>query len=72
MHLTPGAGALVNNVAADGPAFKRELAPGDVISAVAGHPCTTRTTSSRDHRAARSANPCQLGIVRGGQRYGAM
>jgi serine protease Do len=71
LHLVPGAGALVNNVASDGPAFKANLRPGDVIAAVAGHPLhdghdLIRETISRD-----VGQSVQLEIIRGGQHYGA-
>ncbi len=71
MHLTPGTGALVNNVSADGPAFRSNLRAGDVIAAVAGHPLhdahdLTRETISRE---VGQATP--LEIIRGGQHYGA-
>src|SRR4029077_4244544 len=37
MHLSSDAGALVDNVASDGPAFKANVRPGDVIATVGGH-----------------------------------
>jgi serine protease Do len=71
MHLSPGAGALVNNVAADGPSYKANVRTGDVIVNVGAHAVRdghdlVRETISRD-----VGQPVQLEIVRGGQHYAA-
>jgi serine protease Do len=71
MRLAPEAGALVNNVAADGPAFKANLRPGDVIAAVAGHPVHDGHDLVRETIAREVGQPVDLEIVRGGQHYGA-
>jgi Do/DeqQ family serine protease len=71
MHLTPGAGALVNNVAADGPAFKANLRPGDVIAAVAGHPLHDAHDLIRETIAREVGQSVPLEIIRSGSRYGA-
>jgi serine protease Do len=71
MRLSPGAGALVNNVAADGPSYKANVRTGDVIVTVGAHAVRdghdlVRETISRD-----VGQPVQLEIVRGGQHYAA-
>ena len=71
MHLTPGAGALVNNVAPDGPAFKANLRAGDVIAAVAGHPLHDAHDLIRETIAREVGQAVPLEIIRTGQRYGA-
>jgi serine protease Do len=71
MHLTPGAGALVNNVAADGPAFKANLRAGDVIAAVAGHPLHDAHDLIRETIAREVGQSVPLEIIRGSNRYGA-
>jgi serine protease Do len=71
MHLTPGAGALVNNVAADGPAFKANLRAGDVIAVVAGHPLHDAHDLIRETIAREVGQSVPLEIIRGGQHYGA-
>jgi serine protease Do len=70
MHLTPGAGALVNNVAPDGPAFKANLRAGDVIAVVAGHPLHDAHDLIRETIAREVGQSVPLEIIRGGQRYG--
>ena len=71
MHLTPGAGALVNNVAPDGPAFKANLRAGDVIAAVAGHPLHDAHDLIRETIAREVGQSVPLEIIRSGSRYGA-
>jgi Do/DeqQ family serine protease len=70
MHLSPGAGALINNVASDGPAFRANLRPGDVIAAVGGHPVRDGHDLVRETIAHEIGQPVQLEIVRAGQHYG--
>lgn len=71
MHLTPGAGALVNNVATDGPAFKANLRAGDVIAVVAGHQLHDAHDLIRETIAREVGQAVPLEIIRGSQRYGA-
>jgi serine protease Do len=71
MKVTPGSGALVNNVAADGPAFKANIRPGDVIAGVAGHPVHDGHELVRETIAQQVGQAVQLEIVRAGSRYGA-
>jgi len=70
MHLSPGAGALVNNVAPDGPAFHSNIRPGDVVSQVAGHPVHDGHDLVRETIAQPIGQAIALEIIRGGQRYG--
>ena len=71
MHVTAGSGALVNNVSPEGPAFKANLRPGDLISSVAGHVVRDGHDLIRETLAHEIGQPLQLEIVRGGQHYGA-
>jgi serine protease Do len=71
MHLTPGAGALVNNVAAQGPAYRANLRAGDLIASVAGRPVHDGHDLIRETIAHEVGQPVQLEIVRAGQHYGA-
>jgi len=71
MKLAPDSGALVNNVAADGPAYKANVRPGDVIAAVAGHTIHDGHDLIRETIAREVGQPVDLEIVRGGQHYGA-
>jgi serine protease Do len=70
MHLAPGSGALVNNVAAEGPAFRANIRPGDVVSSVAGRPVRDGHDLVRETIAQPVGQAVQLEIVRAGQRYG--
>jgi Do/DeqQ family serine protease len=71
MHLTPDTGALVNNVAADGPAYKANLRPGDVISSVGGRVVHDGHDLVRETIAHEVGQSVQLEIIRAGQHYGA-
>ncbi len=71
MHLPPGTGALVNNVTSDGPAYRANIRPGDVISSLGGHPVRDGTDLVREAISHDVGQPVQLEIVRGGQHYGA-
>jgi S1-C subfamily serine protease len=71
MKLSPGAGTLVNNVANDGPAFRANVRPGDVIASVGGHPVHDGRDLIRETLTHEVGQPVQLEIVRSGQRYGA-
>jgi Do/DeqQ family serine protease len=71
LQLNPGAGALVNNVAADGPAFRANVRPGDVIASVGGHPIHDGHDLVRETMAHEVGQPLTLEIVRGGKHYGA-
>ncbi len=66
-----GAGALVNNVAADGPAFKANIRPGDVVAVVGGHPVHDAHDLVRETLAEEPGQPLVLEIVRSGTRYAA-
>jgi Do/DeqQ family serine protease len=70
MRLTPGTGALVNNVANDGPAYRANLRPGDVIAAVGGHPVRDGHDLVRETLTHDVGQTIPLEIVRGGQHYG--
>ena len=71
MHLSPGSGALVNNVASDGPAYRANIRAGDIIASLAGHPVRDGTDLVREAIAHDVGQVVQLEIVRGGQHYGA-
>jgi serine protease Do len=71
MHVTPGVGALVNNVSSDGPAYKANLRAGDVIAVVAGHPIHDGHDLILQTIAREVGQSIPLEIVRGGQHYGA-
>jgi serine protease Do len=71
MQLPPGSGALVNNVASGGPAFKANVRPGDVIASVSGHAVHDGHDLIRETIAHEVGQPVQLEIVRGGRHYAA-
>jgi len=71
LSLNPGAGALVNNVAPEGPAFHANLRPGDVIASVAGHPVHEGHDLIRETMTHEVGQPIALEIVRGGKHYAA-
>jgi serine protease Do len=69
MRLTAGAGALVNNVAQDGPAFRANIRPGDVVAAVAGRPVHDGHDLVRETIAQPVGQAVPLEIIRSGQHY---
>jgi serine protease Do len=71
MHVTPGSGALVNNVASDGPAYKANLRPGDIVAAVAAHPVRDAHDLIRETIAHEVGQPVTLEIIRVGRHYAA-
>jgi Do/DeqQ family serine protease len=71
MRLSPGSGALVNNVASDGPAYHANVRPGDIIASVGGHPVRDGHDLVRETIAHDVGQPVQLEIVRSGSHYGA-
>ena len=70
MHLASGGGALVNNVAPDGPAYRANVRAGDVIASVAGHAVHDGHDLIRETIAAQAGQPISLEIVRAGNHYG--
>jgi Do/DeqQ family serine protease len=71
MHLALSAGALVNSVAPDGPAYRANVRSGDVIASVGGHPVRDGHDLIHETISHDVGQPVQLEIVRGGQHYGA-
>ncbi len=71
MKATPGAGALVNNVANDGPAFRANIRPGDIIASVGGHPVHDGRDLVRETILQNIGQAIPLEIIRGGSHYGA-
>jgi serine protease Do len=69
--LQPGAGALVNSVAQDGPAFRANVRPGDVIAGVGGHAVHDGHDLVRETIAQPIGQAVPLEIVRSGSHYGA-
>lgn len=71
LKLASAAGALVNNVAQDGPAYRANVRPGDVIASVGGHPVRDGHDLVRETIAQPIGQAVPLEIVRGGNHYGA-
>jgi S1-C subfamily serine protease len=71
MKLDPRAGVLVSSVNADGPSYKANLRPGDVIAAVAGKPVHDGHELIRETISHEVGQSVILEITRGGQKYGA-
>jgi serine protease Do len=71
MRLPTGAGALVNNVSGDGPAFRANIRAGDVIASLGGRPVRDATDLVREAISHDIGQPVPLEIVRGGQHYAA-
>ncbi len=71
MKLDPRSGALVNSVVDNGPAFKSNIRPGDVIASVGGKPVRDGHELTREVMAHDVNTQVELVIIRGGQRYGA-
>jgi S1-C subfamily serine protease len=69
MHVPAASGALVNNVAAGGPAQRANLRAGDIIAAVGGRTVHDGHELVREALSHEVGQPVQLEIVRGGQRY---
>ncbi|MDP9033268.1 MAG: trypsin-like peptidase domain-containing protein [Myxococcota bacterium] len=69
LHLAPGAGALVNNVAPEGPAHRANLRAGDVIAAVGGRPVHDGHDLIRETMSREIGQAIALEIIRGGQHY---
>jgi Do/DeqQ family serine protease len=71
MQLPPGAGALVNNVAPDGPAYKANVRPGDVIASVGAHAVHDAHDLIRESASHDAGQPLELEIIRAGHHYAA-
>lgn len=71
LKVAPGSGALVNNVAQDGPAFRANIRPGDVIASVGGHAVRDAHELVRETITQPVGQAVALEIIRGGNRYGA-
>jgi serine protease Do len=70
MQLPVSTGALVNNVADGGPAFKANMRPGDVIATLAGHEVHDAHELIRATIDLQTGQALALEIIRGGKRYG--
>jgi serine protease Do len=70
LKLAPGTGALVNNVAKDGPAFRANMRPGDVIASVGGRPVHDAHELVRETMAQPIGQALPLEILRSGNHYG--
>jgi Do/DeqQ family serine protease len=66
-----GAGALVNDVPPEGPAYRANVRPGDLIASVDGHPVHDGHDLIRETLSHEVGQSVSLEIVRAGQHYGA-
>jgi S1-C subfamily serine protease len=71
MKVDARAGVLVSSVAPDGPAYKANVRPGDIIAAVAGHSVHTGHELIRETIGHDVGGVVPLEIVRGSQHYSA-
>ncbi len=71
LKATPGSGTVVNNVASDGPAFRANVRPGDIIASLGGHAVHDGRELIRETLNHDVGQTVQLEIVRNGQHYGA-
>jgi Do/DeqQ family serine protease len=71
LKVQPGSGSLVNNVANDGPAFRANVRPGDVIAAVGGHAVHDGRDLIRETLTHEVGQTVPLEIVRNGAHYAA-
>jgi S1-C subfamily serine protease len=69
LKVDPGAGALVNSVAADGPGAKAQLHPGDVVAAVNGKRVRDAQELIRELLARDVGHAVLLEVIRAGKRY---
>jgi Do/DeqQ family serine protease len=69
LKVEPGAGALVNSVASDGPGAKAQLRPGDVVAAVNGKKVRDAQELIRELLARDVGQTVSLEVIRGGKRY---
>jgi len=69
LHVPPASGALVNNVAAGGPAARANVRAGDIVAAVGGRAVHDGHELIREAISHEIGQPVQLEIVRGGQHY---
>ncbi len=71
LKVPPAAGALVDNVAPEGPAYRANVRPGDLIASVGGRPVRDGHDLVKETMAHEVGQSVPLEIVRGGQHYGA-
>ena len=71
LGVLPGAGALVNSVANDGPGARAQLRPADIIAAVDGRKVHDAQEFIRELLAHDVGQTVLLEVVRGGKHYGA-
>ena len=69
LKVDPGAGALVNSVAADGPGAKAQLHPGDVVATVNGKKVRDAQELIRELLARDVGQTVSLEVIRGGKHY---
>jgi serine protease Do len=70
LKTDPGAGALVNSVAADGPGARAQLRPGDIVAGVGGKRVHDAQELIRELLARDVGQSVYLEVIRGGQHYG--
>jgi S1-C subfamily serine protease len=70
LKTDPGAGALVNNVAADGPGAKAQLRPGDIVAGVGGKRVHDAQELIRELLSRDVGQSVYLEVIRGGRHYG--
>jgi Do/DeqQ family serine protease len=69
LKVDPGAGALVNSVASDGPGARAQLRAGDVVAAVNGKRVRDAQELIRELLARDVGQTVSLEVIRGGKRY---
>ena len=69
--MAPGAGALVNSVASDGPGARAQLRPADIVAAVDGKKVHDAQEFIRELLAHDVGETVLLEVIRGGKHYGA-
>jgi Do/DeqQ family serine protease len=70
LKADPGAGALVNSVAADGPGAKAQLRPGDIIAGVSGKRVHDAQELIRELLSRDVGQSVYLEVIRAGRHYG--
>ncbi len=70
LHVEPGAGALVNGVAPDGPGARGSLRAGDIVAIVDGKRVRDAQELIRELLAHDVGQTVHLEVIRAGQRYG--